>query len=145
MFGATCACLGSKQEEEKASERRVSKCIERLEDSSVAGFSKGQTGRPATSHSSVSVEGASRSVITQLCTGVHLSCSTRVAERQGRSSSVWRSSTAVPVVTREGSRSTKSSINAGLSHANSCKRTEEERSCRSTKADIQGHFFGVHL
>ena len=46
-----------------------------------------------------------------------LSCKTSVAERQGRSSSVWSSSTAVPVVTREGSRSTKSSSSAGLSQA----------------------------
>lgn len=49
---------------------------------------------------------------------MHLSCSTSVAERQGRSSRVWRSSTAVPAVTREGIRSTNSSTNAGLFHAN---------------------------
>lgn len=48
---------------------------------------------------------------------VHLNCNTSVAERQGRSSRVWSSSTAVPAVTREGSRSTKSSTTAGLSHA----------------------------
>lgn len=148
MFGATCACFGSKQEEEKASERRVSKCIEWQEDPG-AGFSNGQTGRPATykevvkcEHSSSSVEG---DLIRQLCTGVDLSCSTRVAERQGKSSKVWRSSTAVSVVTREGSRSTKSSTNAGLSHASSCKCTKKECSCLFTNVDIQGHFFGVHL
>lgn len=151
MFGATCACFGSKQEEEKASERRASKCIEWQEDPG-AGFSDGQTGRPATytevvkcEHSSASVEGASDNLIRQLCTDVHLSCSTRVAERQGKSSRVWRSSSAVPVVTREGRRSTKSSTNAGLSHANSCKRREKECSWLFTNVDIQGHFFGVHL
>lgn len=62
MRKTTCACFGSKQEEEKASERRVSKCIQCQEDPG-AGFSDGQTGRPAASteevkceHGSVSVE-----------------------------------------------------------------------------------------
>ncbi len=63
---------------------------------------------------------------------LHLSCKTNVAERQGRSSRVWRSSTAVPAVTREGSRSTKSSTTAGLFHANNYRdrqRKKAENSC----------------
>lgn len=69
-----------------------------------------------------------RTFLRQFCSDVcvHLSCKTSVAERQGRSSRVWRSSTAVPAVTREGSRSTKSSTTAGLSHANNYKETEKE-------------------
>lgn len=65
---------------------------------------------------------------------VHLSCKISVAERQGRSSRVWRSSTAVPAVTREGSRSTKSSTTAGLSHANNYRdrqRNTKQRVCVS--------------
>lgn len=93
-FGATCACFGSKQEEEKASERRVSECFEGQEDPG-AGFGDGQTGRPATCTEVVERErggarvgGASGNLVTQLRTELHLSCSTRVAERQGRSSRV---------------------------------------------------------
>lgn len=62
--------------------------------------------------------------VRHLRADVHLSCRTSVAERQGRSSRVWSSSTAVPAVTREGSSSTKSSASVGLSQANSCRRRE---------------------
>lgn len=44
---ATCATFSSKQEEEKASERGVSKRVE-WQEAPGAGFSDGQTGRPAT-------------------------------------------------------------------------------------------------
>lgn len=47
MICATCACLRSKQEEEKASERGVSKCVE-WHEAPGAGFSDGQRGRPET-------------------------------------------------------------------------------------------------
>lgn len=69
-----------------------------------------------------------------------LSCKMRVAVRQGRSSRVWRSSTAVPAVTREGSRSTKSSASAGLSHANSYRdRQVESRQLVKPTRRCSGH------
>lgn len=74
--------------------------------------------RPCNTDKEVVKRQCERKSLRQLYAKAHLSCSTSVAERQGRSSRVWRSSTAVPAVTREGIRSTNSSTNAGLFHAN---------------------------
>lgn len=161
----TWACFCSKQEEEQSSERRVPKCIKRQE-ATPAWVSDGQTHWPTAHTLIIITKSVSLAVCIsfgQLCSEVHLSCRTSVAERHGRSSRVWRSSTAVPVVTREGSRSTKSSTSAGLSHASNYKHGQREckrlsimwttlsvtaRMCRrhSSWKDMRGCvLFGFHL
>lgn len=73
-------------------------------------------------------------LVSQLFSDEYLTCKTSVAVRQGRSSRVCSSSGAVPVVTREGSRSTKSSTKAGLSHASSLKREKKNKEAESVQS-----------
>lgn len=51
----------------------------------------------------------------------YLSWMSRAAVKQGRSSSKWKISMAVPASSRNGRRSTNSEIRGGLFHARNCK------------------------
>lgn len=51
----------------------------------------------------------------------HLSCRSKAAVRQGRSSSAWSTSTAVVASSRDGRSATNSAVRAGLFQARNCR------------------------